>query len=96
MIAVPLLIFAFYRWKGPLKLHERPSGRLIERFSDWDRIVHWTTAIRFVILAVSGLIILFGKYVVLPVFGYTLFRGLPSWPRICTTSSGRCSFFARW
>ena len=76
LIAVPLLIFAFYRWKGPLKLHERPTGRLIERFSDWDRIVHWTTAISFVILAVSGLIILFGKWVILPVFGYTLFSWL--------------------
>ena len=24
---------------------------MIERFSDWERIVHWTTAISFVILA---------------------------------------------
>ena len=76
LIVVPLLIFAFYQWKGPLRLHGRPTGRLIERFSDWDRIVHWATAISFVILAVSGLIILFGKYVVLPVFGYTLFSWL--------------------
>jgi len=76
LIVVPLLILGFYRWKGPLKVHGGPTGRLIERFSDWDRIVHWTTAISFVILAVSGLIILFGKHVILPVFGYTLFSWL--------------------
>ena len=76
LVAIPLLIFGYYRWKGPLKLHDKPSGRFIERFNDWERIVHWATAISFVILAISGLIILFGKYVILPLFGYTLFSWL--------------------
>ena len=76
LIVVPLLIYGFYRWKGPLKLHGKPTGRMIERFNDWERIVHWSTAISFVILAISGIIILFGKYVLLPVFGYTLFSWL--------------------
>ncbi len=73
LIVVPLLIFAFYWWRGSLKLHEKPTGRLIERFNDWERMVHWATAISFVILAVSGVIILFGKHVILPIFGYTIF-----------------------
>jgi len=73
LLVVPLLILGFYSWRGPIKLHEKPTGRLIERFNDWERIVHWATAISFVILAVSGIIILFGKHVILPVFGYTLF-----------------------
>ena len=76
LIAIPLLIFGYYRWKGALKLHDKPTGRFIERFSDWERIVHWTTAISFVILAVSGVIILFGKYVILPLFGYTVLSWL--------------------
>jgi len=53
----------FYFWKGPIKLHG-------------ERVLHWTTAIAFVILSLSGLVILFGKYVVLPMFGYTLFSWL--------------------
>jgi formate dehydrogenase subunit gamma len=76
LIAVPLLIFGFYRWKGPLRLHDKPTGRMIERFSDWERIVHWTTAISFVILGISGIVTLFGKHVILPMFGYTLFSWL--------------------
>ncbi len=76
LIVVPLLIFAFFRWKGPLSLHDKPTGRMIERFSDWERMVHWATAISFVVLAVSGVIILFGKHVMLPVFGYTAFSWL--------------------
>jgi formate dehydrogenase subunit gamma len=35
LIAVPVLLFAFYRWKGPMRLHEPKTGRLIERFTDW-------------------------------------------------------------
>jgi formate dehydrogenase subunit gamma len=76
LIAFLLLIFGYYQWKGPLRLHENPTGRLIERFSDWERLVHWSAAISFVILAVSGLILMFGKYVLLPMFGYTLFSWL--------------------
>src|SRR3990167_1243107 len=76
LIAILLLIFGYYRWKGPLRVHENPTGRLIERFSDWERLVHWSAAISFVILAVSGLMLMFGKYVLLPMFGYTLFSWL--------------------
>ena len=76
VVVVTLLIGLFYAVKGQIKLHEKPTGRWVQRFSDWDRIVHWSTAISFVILAVTGMITLFGKYVLLPVFGYTLFSWL--------------------
>jgi formate dehydrogenase subunit gamma len=76
IVIVALAIGLFYWRKGAIKLHGTPTGRMIERFSDWDRIVHWTTAISFVVLAVSGIVMLFGKYILLPVFGYTLFSWL--------------------
>jgi formate dehydrogenase subunit gamma len=61
---------------GKVRLKGEKSGRLIERFTPIERITHWTAAISFVVLAVSGLIMLFGKYVLLPVFGHTLFGWL--------------------
>lgn len=76
LVVVVLLIGLYYWRKGPLMLHEKPTGRMVERFSAWERTVHWTTAISFLILAVTGTIILFGKYILLPVFGYTLFSWL--------------------
>lgn len=76
LIAIPLLILLFYRIIGPLKVHDKSTGRVIQRFSDWDRVVHWSTAISFVIMAITGLIILFGKHILLPIFGYTLFSWL--------------------
>ena len=62
--------------KGPIELHEKPTGRKILRFNALDRAVHWATAISFVILAVSGLIMFFGKGLLLPLIGYTLFSWL--------------------
>ncbi|TXF12469.1 formate dehydrogenase subunit gamma [Pelomicrobium methylotrophicum] len=76
MVAVPVLILVFYLVRGPLKQHEPDTGRKILRFSAWDRVIHWSTAISWLILAITGLIILFGKYVLLPVFGYTVFAFL--------------------
>ncbi len=76
VVLVAIAILAFYFAKGPVKLHERPSGRLIHRFSTVEQVVHWSTAISFCVLGLSGLIMLFGKYVLLPVIGYTLFGWL--------------------
>ena len=66
----------FYKVRGPIDLHSPPSGKMIKRFSSFERIAHWTMAISFCILAASGLIMLFGKHVLLPVFGHTLFGWL--------------------
>ena len=77
LIALTLVgLVGYYSWRGPIGLHGTPSGRFIQRFSDLDRFAHWTLAISFVTLAVTGLIITFGKYLLLPVLGYTLFSWL--------------------
>ena len=78
LVVVIALILGVYAWKGPVKLHERPTGRLLRRFSAFEMTVHWSAAISFCILGLSGLIMLFGKHVLLPVIGYTLFAWLTS------------------
>jgi formate dehydrogenase subunit gamma len=69
-------IAAFYFAKGPLKMHDKPTGRLIERFSLVERWAHWSTAISFCVMALTGLNLLFGKHVLLPVIGQPLFGWL--------------------
>ena len=76
LVIVLLLIAALYGAKGPVRLHNRPTGRLMRRFSTTEQVVHWSTAISFCVLGLSGLVMLFGKHVLLPVFGYTLFGWL--------------------
>ena len=74
--AVAVLIGAFYWRRGAIKVHEPPTGRLIERFTRLERYTHWVVGIRFAILGISGLVMMVGKYVLLPVIGYTLFAWL--------------------
>jgi formate dehydrogenase subunit gamma len=77
LIVIAFLVLGlFYWWRGEIMLHEPRTGREIVRFTPWQRIVHWTTAIAFVILAISGIFMLFGRYVILPLFGYTIFSML--------------------
>ncbi|MBL8385517.1 MAG: formate dehydrogenase subunit gamma [Burkholderiales bacterium] len=66
----------FYLWRGTMRLREKPTGRRMLRFSGFERTMHWTVAISFSILALSGLVMLFGKLVLLPIIGHTLFAWL--------------------
>ena len=66
-------IALFYWGKGTMRLHGQETGRQIERFTPFERSAHWANAIAFVILAVSGIFMAFGKYFILPVVGSTLF-----------------------
>lgn len=63
----------FYWRKGMIMLHGKPSGVEIERFTPFERSAHWTNAITFVILAISGIVMAFGKYFMQPFIGDTLF-----------------------
>jgi len=76
LIIMVLVIAAFYLWKGTMRLHEPPAGRSIRRFTNWQMAIHWTTAWTFVALAVTGLVMTFGKNILLPLIGYTLFSWL--------------------
>jgi len=72
LLVVPLLIVLFYNTVGPAREEPR-SGRKLQRFSRWDRQIHWATAISFILLAVTGLIIMFGKKIMLPWMGHDVF-----------------------
>jgi formate dehydrogenase subunit gamma len=76
ILVVPLIILLFYQAvrSGLPVLPE--SGRRIVRFTAWERTIHWATAISFVILAVTGLIIMFGKVVLLPWMGHNFYSGV--------------------
>jgi formate dehydrogenase subunit gamma len=66
----------FYWRKGPLALHGAETGRQIERFTPFERSAHWANAIAFSALAVSGIVMAFGKFFLQPVLGSTLFGWL--------------------
>ncbi|MCG6936433.1 MAG: cytochrome b/b6 domain-containing protein, partial [Proteobacteria bacterium] len=63
------LIILFYLIRGTLRLPGGRSGKRILRFTLNERIVHWFTVVIFWILALSGLITLYGRYVLVPLLG---------------------------
>ncbi|MGZ8288401.1 MAG: formate dehydrogenase subunit gamma [Telluria sp.] len=75
LLVVPLLLLVFYMAVGPQRTENPESGRRILRFTGWERLVHWATAISFLILAFTGLLIMFGKLLI-PLIGHTAFSWL--------------------
>ncbi|NDP64357.1 formate dehydrogenase subunit gamma [Polaromonas sp.] len=69
-------IALFYLGKGSIKQHGANTGRKIERFTPFERSAHWANAIAFCILAISGILMAFGKFFALPVMGGQLFGWL--------------------
>lgn len=77
LLLIMLGAVALLYWRaGTIKLHEKPSGRMIERFTPFERSAHMANAAAFTILAISGVVMAFGKFFLLPVIGATLFGWL--------------------
>jgi formate dehydrogenase subunit gamma len=64
-----VLIALFHLFVGPQRPEQPPSGDRVPRWSVAERTLHWYTAILFIILAVTGLSLLFGRAVLIPLFG---------------------------
>jgi formate dehydrogenase subunit gamma len=73
LVLAIVVIFMFYRLVGPARTDAPDTGRRLQRFTGWERWVHWATAISFVILAVTGLLITFGKQLLIPLVGHDVF-----------------------
>jgi formate dehydrogenase subunit gamma len=76
------LLVAFYMFRGKIRLEKGFSGRTIQRFNAVERFAHWMMAATFIVLAVTGLNLLFGRAVLLPVLGEGAFSTLSVWGKI--------------
>jgi formate dehydrogenase subunit gamma len=75
------LLVAFYLIRGMVRIESGRSGRTLVRFSVFERFVHWMTATCFVILALTGLNITFGKDLLLPLIGPDAFSTWSQWAK---------------
>ena len=69
------VIALFFLIKGRIKVEGGESGMTVPRWQVWERVMHWYTAILFVLLAISGLSMLFGRAVLIPLLGAKGFAG---------------------
>jgi len=63
------LLAVFYLIRGPMRISAGRSGKTIPRFSHNARLAHWFMAAVFIILGLTGLIILLGRPVIAPYLG---------------------------
>ena len=62
-------VFVFRLLRGRMNLPDGRSGLKILRFTLNQRVAHWCTAILFVVLALTGLILLLGRKFLIPMMG---------------------------
>jgi formate dehydrogenase subunit gamma len=75
------LLVLFFLTRGMVRIEGGRSGRTVVRFNAFERFVHWMTAASFVVLALSGLNITFGKDLLAPLIGAEAFAGLSQWAK---------------
>ncbi len=78
MLAV-LVIFLMVR--GRIRVDHGFSGAKILRFAAFERFTHWLTASCFIVLALSGLNISFGRVLIMPLFGAEAFATMSGYAK---------------
>lgn len=76
IFGIIFLLVAFYSWRGKILIEKGASGKTIERFAALDRFAHWLMAISFVLLALTGLNLLYGRYFLAPLIGKEAFASI--------------------
>jgi formate dehydrogenase subunit gamma len=79
IVGVVVLLAIYYLVHGTIRIEGGRSGRTIMRFNALERLVHWTVAVSFVVLAITGLNITFGKNLLLPLMGPEAFSAWSEW-----------------
>lgn len=67
--ATVLLLVIFFLIRGRIRVEHGLSGELIQRFGSFERMGHWLLAISFIVLALTGLNLLYGRQALIPLLG---------------------------
>jgi formate dehydrogenase subunit gamma len=70
------LLIVFYLVRGRIRIDSGPSDKKIQRFGAIDRFAHWLMAGSFVVLAITGLNLLYGRHLLIPLFGKEAFAAI--------------------
>lgn len=76
MVGMIALLALFFLLRGRLRVESGESGYRLVRFTEFERAVHWLTATTFVVLAITGLNLLYGRYFMPQIMGAEMFAWL--------------------
>lgn len=75
------LIVIFYLWRGRIRIENGRSGHKVVGFNAFERFVHWLTATCFLLQALTGLNITFGKRLMMPRISAEAFSAWSQWAK---------------
>lgn len=64
-----IVLLLFFLIRGRIKIDGEKTGRKVTRFKAFERFGHWLFAGSFLILGITGLLTLYGRDFLIPVFG---------------------------
>ena len=70
------VLVLFYLLRGRIRIDGKLTGHKILRFNSIERFGHWLFAGSFVLLAVTGLVSIFGRQVLIPIMGHDAFAAM--------------------
>jgi formate dehydrogenase subunit gamma len=76
LLAMLLLIAAFFAIRGRIKIKNGLSGDRVRRFNGFQMVAHWMLAVVFLFLGLTGLVLLFGRSALIPLLGHEAFSVL--------------------
>ncbi len=76
LLGILIVLALFFAIRGRIRIESGPSKQTVERFNGIERFGHWLTAGSFVVLGLTGLNMLYGRYVLAPILGPKAFAWL--------------------
>ncbi|CAN5737362.1 formate dehydrogenase subunit gamma [soil metagenome] len=76
------LLAIFYLVRGRIRVESGWAGRTLLRFNAVERFAHWLTAVSFIVLALTGLNLVLGRVLLLPLIGEGGFGTLSNWGKV--------------
>ncbi|MFU0507021.1 formate dehydrogenase subunit gamma [Pseudaminobacter sp. NGMCC 1.201702] len=81
VLGMLLLLALFYLIRGRVRTQAPETGVKLLRFNALERLIHWTTATAFIVLAITGLNFIFGKRLLIPLIGADAFSSWSQWAK---------------
>jgi formate dehydrogenase subunit gamma len=78
LLGIVAALALFYLLRGKVKIEGGPADKKLPRYTSYERLIHWFIACIFLFLALTGLVILFGRPLLIPLFGKEVFSVIAS------------------
>ena len=88
--ATVLIVGLFFIFRGTNKIEGGRMGMTVERWPMLDRVIHWYVAILFIVLALTGLSLFYGRTLLIPILGKDVFATYAGFARNVHNYLGPC------